>query len=150
MHRCRRLLPALALAGALAAPAAAGASITEFSAHLTPGSRPADITKGPDGNLWFTQEGGAGGIGRITPAGEVTEYVAGVAPGFSAGQVPSHIATGPDGALWFTEEGATGQIGRLDPATGTVTEYASDQSTFGRARASNGVLGSATTEALPA
>ncbi len=124
MHGCRKLLPLLTLVGALAAPAAAGASITEFTANLTAGSAPADITRGPDGNLWFTQQGGPGGIGRITPTGAITEYTAGVVPGFTAGQVPSHITTGPDGALWFTEEGTTGQIGRLDPASGTVTEYA--------------------------
>jgi streptogramin lyase len=124
MHGCRRLLPILVLAGALAAPAAAPASVTEFSANLTADSAPADITRGPDGNLWFTQKGGSGGIGRITPGGAVTEYTAGPTPGFSTGQVPSHIATGSDGALWFTEEGLTGQIGRLDPATGNVTEFA--------------------------
>jgi virginiamycin B lyase len=125
MHGCRRLLPILAVAGALVVPASAGAAVTEFSANLTAGSQPVDITRGPDGNLWFTENANPGAIGRITPAGSITEYVAGVAPGFSADQGPSHIVTGPDGALWFTEDGVTGQIGRLDPATGNVTEYAS-------------------------
>jgi virginiamycin B lyase len=124
MHGCRKLLPVLAVAGALAAPAATQAAVSEYSANLTPDSAPVDITRGPDGNLWFTEQGGPGGVGRITPDGSVTEYVAGVAPGFSAGQVPSHITAGPDGALWFTEEGVTGQIVRLDPTTGGVTEFA--------------------------
>src|SRR3954466_14892706 len=124
MHGWRKLLAVLALAGALAAPAAAEASVTEFSANLTPDKQPADITRGPDGNLWFTEQGGAGAIGRITTDGSITEFVAGVAPGFSTGQVPSHITTGVDGAMWFTEEGGTGRLGRLDPAAGGVTEFA--------------------------
>src|SRR5215210_9175233 len=128
MHGCRKLLPLLALTGALAVPATAGATagatITEFTTGLTADSAPADITRGPDGNLWFTQQGGPGGIGRVASDGGITEYAAGVVTGFSSGQVPSQIAAGPDGALWFTEEGATGQIGRLDPTSGTVTEYA--------------------------
>ena len=37
---------------------------------LTPGSAPVDITAGPDGNLWFTQSGLNGGIGRIMPTGD--------------------------------------------------------------------------------
>ncbi|MEA2132555.1 MAG: virginiamycin lyase [Solirubrobacteraceae bacterium] len=124
MPRCRTLLPLLVLTGALVGPAAAQAGVTEFSSGLTSSSQPADITKGPDGNLWFTQKGSPGGIGQITPAGSITEYTAGVVPGFTADQEPEQITTGPDGALWFTESGVTGQIGRFDPATDTVTEYA--------------------------
>src|SRR3954462_4197186 len=126
MHGCRRLLPILAVAGALAAPASAGAAVTEFSTNLTAGSQPVDITRGPDGNLWFTENANPGAIGRITPAGAVTEYLAGgtpppgaapgcaagAPPGFPADQARSHIVSGPDGALWFTEEGKGGQIGR--------------------------------------
>jgi streptogramin lyase len=121
MPRRRQLLPLLTLVGALAAPTAASAAstITEYSAGLT--SSPRDITRAPGGDLWFTADDG---VGTISPTGDITEYLAGTAPGFTAGQVPSHITAGPDGALWFTEEGVTGQIGRLDPATGTVTEYA--------------------------
>ena len=33
---------------------------------------PSGITAGPDGNLWFTEA--AATIGRITPAGTVTEF----------------------------------------------------------------------------
>jgi virginiamycin B lyase len=120
MHRCRRLLPLLALAGALSAPAAAHATVTEFAAGLTPASAPADITRGPDGNLWFTQQDG---IGRLSPTGSILEYPAGATPGFASGRQPGQIAAGPDGALWFTEQALAGRIGRLDPATGMVTEY---------------------------
>jgi hypothetical protein len=39
---------------ALAAPGAAdAATITEFSAGITPGAGPRGIAAGPDGNLWF-------------------------------------------------------------------------------------------------
>src|SRR4051794_24068975 len=90
-----RLLLLLALAGALAAPATAGATITEFTTGLTADSAPADITRGPDGNLWFTQQGGPGGIASIAPDGTVTEYTAGVVTGFSAGQVPARSPRAP-------------------------------------------------------
>src|SRR5262249_52870362 len=54
-------------------------SVTEF---LTPtaNSQPFGMTRGPDGNLWFT-ESLAGKIGRITPAGVITEFSAGLSPG---------------------------------------------------------------------
>jgi virginiamycin B lyase len=35
--------------------------------------RPAGITAGPEGNVWFTENGGDR-IGKITTAGVVTEY----------------------------------------------------------------------------
>ena len=60
---------------------------------------PYGIAAGPDGNLWFTEYDGDR-IGRITPAGVVTEFSAGI----------TRTATdrdhgGPDGNLWFTEAG---------------------------------------------
>ena len=58
------------------------------------------ITVGPDGALWFTEENGDK-IGRITTAGDITEYPIPTVPA-----APSEITTGPDGALWFTESGA--------------------------------------------
>ena len=58
---------------------------------------PTDIVAGPDGNLWFTEWGDR--IGRITPAGRVTEFSRGI----SRGSAPEGIADGPDGNLWYTE-----------------------------------------------
>jgi hypothetical protein len=55
--------------------------------------------------MWFTQPG-TDSIGRITMAGEVTEYPS------SAGSSPQGIAAGPDGAIWFTEYGSS-RIGRM-------------------------------------
>jgi streptogramin lyase len=103
----------LALAGA----SASANPITEFSAGITPDSGPQGITAGPDGNLWFTEEIGAGRIGRITPKGEVTEFSEGIAPE----SVPQGITAGPDGNLWFTENGGN-RIGRITPK-GEVTEF---------------------------
>jgi len=77
-------------------------------------SRPYEITSGPDGNLWFT-ESNASKIGRITPAGVITEFPT-PTPVETAG-----IVSGPDGNLWFVEEIAN-QIGRITTA-GVITEF---------------------------
>ena len=78
-------------------------------AGITAGAGPRGITAGPDGNLWFTEYDGDR-IGRITPAGVVTEFSAGI----TAGAGPRGIAAGPDGNLWFTEF-AGDRIGRITP-----------------------------------
>jgi hypothetical protein len=87
--------------------------ITEFSAGISAGATPVGITAGPDGNVWFTEYSG-NRIGRITPAGIVTEFSTGI-----AGATPGRVAAGPDGNLWFT--GFNG-IGRITPL-GVVTEF---------------------------
>ncbi len=93
-----------------------GGTVTEFP--LPEGSQPGgalnpnkvgSLTPGPDGALWFTEDGK---IGRIATDGTVTEFPAPAA--FVGG-----ITAGPDGALWFTE---TGGIGRITTA-GQVTSY---------------------------
>src|SRR5262249_12260291 len=55
-------------------------SVTEFPIMNDMNSRPEGITRGPDGNLWFI-ETLADRIGRITPAGVVTEFSAGITTG---------------------------------------------------------------------
>src|SRR5262249_23925963 len=77
-------------------------------------SEPYGITRGPDGNLWFT-ENLAGKIGRITPAGVITEF------NLTPGSQPVQITAGPDGNLWFTEN-VPSRIGRITPA-GVITEF---------------------------
>ncbi len=59
-------------------------------------------------------------IGRITPAGAITEFSAGLNPGNS----PLEIASGADGNLWFTDQGTSSAIGRITPA-GAITEFSS-------------------------
>ena len=55
------------------------------------------------------------GIGRITPAGQITEYPIPTGDGD-----PGEIVTGADDNLWFTDGGG---IGRMTVG-GQVTEYA--------------------------
>lgn len=74
-----------------------------------------DIAAGPDGALWFTNNG-ADVIGRITSGGSFSSY-----------PIPTHgaggygITEGPDGAMWFVERNAD-KVGRID-MYGNVTEY---------------------------
>ena len=67
---------------------------------------PSSITKGPDGNVWFTD---GDGICRITPSGQVT-----VVPLSSPNSSPADITLGSDGNLWFTDSGIN-RIGRIRP-----------------------------------
>jgi len=87
--------------------------ITEFLVP-TANSGPRGITAGPDGNLWFT-ELNASKIGRITPAGRITEFHLIAICVFSVGCGPFGITAGPDGNLWFTEFDGNA-IGRITPS----------------------------------
>jgi streptogramin lyase len=85
--------------------------VTEFAVP-TASSRPRSIALGPDGNLWFT-EFAVGKIGRITPYGEIKEFV--------TGGTPFGICSGPDGNLWFTDNNAN-KIGRIT-TSGAITTF---------------------------
>ena len=76
---------------------------------------PDGIVAGPDGNVWFS-EAHMSRIGRITPAGAVTEFSHGLTPGC---RPLSPVVR--DGDIWFSEYEA-GQIGRIT-MDGRVTEY---------------------------
>lgn len=107
-------------------------TITEFPLDLH--NRPLNIVAGPDGALWFTEDGivwgGTGAIGRITTSGSLTEYELPTPDGYDSGA--GDIAVGPDGNLWFTwtsgPPGGLGNlpwarsIGRITPS-GTITEF---------------------------
>jgi streptogramin lyase len=93
-------------------------SITEFTAGLNAGSSLNVIATGPDGNLWFTDQGSTKAIGRITTAGQITEF----SDGLNRGSSPNLIAAGPDGNLWFTDGGSTPAIG-LITTTGQITGF---------------------------
>jgi streptogramin lyase len=111
--RAASLLVAAAILSTAWCGAAWAVQITEFSTGIAPDSGPWGITAGPDGNLWFTERHPQSGrIGRITPAGKVTEFPAGPAPTVS-------ITAGPDGNVWFASMTA---VGRITP-TGTVKTY---------------------------
>ncbi len=111
----------------------------------TPYSDPSRIVTGPDGNLWFTEQGAVGSmgccqptfpslgkIGRITPSGRITEFTTPGQSSLAAGSNPAGIAVGPDGNLWFTEysyftkdtmvQHGGNKIGRITPS-GNITEF---------------------------
>jgi len=81
----------------------------------TTGPRPIGIIEGPDGNIWFA-ESSTNKIGKITPAGDITEFAVPL-PTYDPGNMD--IAAGSDGALWFTYYS---NIGRITTA-GIITEY---------------------------
>jgi virginiamycin B lyase len=80
----------------------------------TPGSGPAGIVRGPDGNQWFT-EFRANKIGRITATGSIREF-----PIPTPNSGPLGI-TAFHGAIWFTESNAS-KIGRITP-DGEIVEF---------------------------
>jgi streptogramin lyase len=87
-----------------------GGSVKEFSIATeggTSGNHGVSITQGPDGNLWFTEQGAKPGIALMQLSGnKVTEYPI-------AGSVPGFITSGPvQNTLLFTDPGhnAIGQI----------------------------------------
>ena len=109
-----RLSMITALAAFAAVTCVAQVTFTEYQVP-TDGSQPNGITKGPDGNLWFTEFSG-NKIGKITTAGAITEF-----PVPTAGSSPAEITAGPDGNLWFTEYYGQ-KIGRITTA-GVITEF---------------------------
>ena len=64
---------------------------------------PQSIAAGPEGNMWFTDPNAPYAIGRINPAGEVSE--------FPAPSAPASIVKGPDGNMWFTQGGLSAEAG---------------------------------------
>jgi streptogramin lyase len=104
----------VALSGFTAASALA-VLITEFP--LPAGAEPESITKGSDGNLWFTAKG-VNGIGQMNTAGALTGMFT---LGLTAEAEPDDIVDGPEGDLWFTERRA-GKIGRITPQ-GSISEF---------------------------
>ena len=96
----------------------ARAATPVFSANGTP----RDVTAGPDGRIWFTQQGPPGRVARVNGDGTVTELTGGVTPGFSANATPTDITTGPDGRIWFTEQAPPGRVARVN-GDGSVTEF---------------------------
>ncbi|MEA2502645.1 MAG: virginiamycin lyase [Actinomycetota bacterium] len=84
----------------------------------TPNVNPWAITLGSDGNMWFTENVVGGNIGRVTPAGAITEFST-----HSSGAIPFGITSGPDGNLWFTEQSSgQGKVGVMTTAGAMVAE----------------------------
>jgi streptogramin lyase len=136
VRRVRSALMLLAASGlcvsaALVATASASASlvgeVTEFSTGITANSGPSQITEGPEGDLWFTEQStySGGRVVRMTPTGEVTEHEV------LEYSEPRGIAVGPEGDLWFAEinnvpceaGGCPSRVGRINPTTDAVAEF---------------------------
>ncbi|MCA1697069.1 MAG: hypothetical protein LC749_21425, partial [Actinobacteria bacterium] len=110
---------------ALIAPGAS-ADTARFREYPVPNVA-SDLTRGSDGNLWFTERSG---VGRLTPAGQVTDFV------LPEGGSVSRITAGPDGKLWFTESVLRNEmdhprIGTIDPLTEKITHYGLSSSAWG-------------------
>jgi streptogramin lyase len=71
------------------------------------GSGPTSVVAGPDGNLWFT-ENGFSRIGQVTTAGVLKQEVTIPRPA----ALPDGIAVGLDANIWFTEAGGN-RVGRV-------------------------------------
>lgn len=105
---------ALGTSGPITGIAFAPALPSRTPIEIAAAGGPRGITTGPDGNIWFTQGSGMK-IGRVTPAGVVTEF--GPTSGF-----PDGITAGPDGNLWYAAYSGN-KIGRITTA-GVITEFA--------------------------
>jgi streptogramin lyase len=102
------LLPLL-----LAAPAAAAPTVNEFEISLA-GGKPYDIVLGPDGKLWFTEDGSTDKIGRVTPGNPPVIDLFDVPADFAD---PLDITVGPDNQIWFNGKcNNAGGVGRINPA----------------------------------
>ncbi len=103
-----------------------GISFTTFTAGATPGFLAGafayDIAAGSNGDIWFTDPG-TPAIGRISAAGNVTEFRTGLTPG----AVPFVIAAAPDGSMWFTDFNNV-EIGRIT-TSGVISEFRAPQYT---------------------
>ncbi len=74
------------------------------------------LALGPDGNIWFAE---FNHIGKITPAGKITEFP--YPAGYSTNQYGG-VSAGSDGNVWFAE--STGNaIGRIIPSTGKIKMF---------------------------
>jgi virginiamycin B lyase len=86
------------------------------------------IAVGPNGNVWFT-ENGSQRIGEMTPGGFMVGQFP--APPATLSGSPAGIAVGADGNLWFTENSGTADVvGRLTPS-GAVTEFPLPNASYG-------------------
>jgi len=110
----RAFLLVLVAAAALAVGAAPASAVLfrEFST-AAPNTLPAGITNGPDGALWFAENGGSA-VGRIQVDGTLGAFPVGGTNNTLIG-----ITRGPDGNLWVTDD-LNGIIRRVTPAGGVT------------------------------
>jgi virginiamycin B lyase len=84
---------------------------------------PTDLTKGPDGAIWFTEQS-VHQIGRVTTSGTFNEYAVPGSGQYTYQQAqPWAITAGGDGNLWFTDNNGGDQAIDSITTTGTVTRH---------------------------
>jgi streptogramin lyase len=95
----------------------ASGHVTTYTVGLDPGAMPYDLTSGPNGDLWFTDNGATKAVGYITPSGTIHEFSA------PAGETPLQIVGGADGNVWFyAAAGPPNEVVKMTPG-GTFTSY---------------------------
>ena len=118
-----RLAAAAILAFALAGLVPAGATAAPaLDGTFTPTGTPTQITRGPDGNVWFVLNGSSANkeFGRIAPDGTITEYDTPTnAPVAGIGSGPS-TPGGPSDSIWLTQEQ---KVVRWNPAAQSGQEF---------------------------
>jgi streptogramin lyase len=102
---------------------------------------PNDLTVGPEGALWFTwgtgldpAAGEVNEIGRLTAAGQLTQFPTPVQPGlpYTLHEKPEQIIAGPENDLWFIAEGVGANVlARITPA-GVSSQFSPPQVRNGR------------------
>src|SRR3954467_2828261 len=103
----------VAMTIATSASAAPPDKLKQFRVPTT-GSTPEHITRASDGNFWFTESfinnpnAAAKNVGRITPAGQVTELQV------CTDCFPAGVVQGALGVLYFTKNDAA--LGRITTA----------------------------------
>jgi streptogramin lyase len=118
---------AIVLGAMLSAAQAAPIGMLKQFKVPTAGSSPEHITQASDGNFWFTesflndQNATPHKVGRITPAGQVTEF------NVCDFCFPTDIVQGSDGVLYFTKNDAPlGRIttdGQVLPDAGEIFSF---------------------------
>jgi virginiamycin B lyase len=83
----------------------------------TPNGDPIDITRGPDGYMWFAEYGAVGKLGRINPINGQFSEIPLPRPTQLWG-----VAVGPDHNIWFTEF-SDHAIGEIRLSDGHLFEY---------------------------
>ena len=94
---------------------AIGAPVPYPNPGAAAGERPTYITPGPDGNLWFSENGGTSDIVRMTKRGAMTTFT-------TPQNAPGVVVWGPNGNVWFTDGFGPVFIGQMNSAGTVVSE----------------------------
>ena len=105
------LLCALLCAGIAIAAGVARAGRPALRTFAVRPSEVGGLTRGPDGDVWFTAQGERDYVGRAVPAAIAAKLP--IPGGYNV--TPTQLVWGPDGNVWFIEDSADGRIWRITP-----------------------------------